>query len=82
VPKLGDEILRLMSVKGVTRGDLAKSCGVGRTFIDKLVNGERKGVGADVYLKLCDALGVPCEHFRPHLSQPQPEKPKPKPKQK
>jgi transcriptional regulator with XRE-family HTH domain len=73
----GDELVKLMTDKGLSQRTLAVACGVNPTFISKLVRGERGRLGADVLYKLCDALGVGCDHFRPFLTgedeQPEPE---------
>ncbi|WP_246173479.1 hypothetical protein [Limnoglobus roseus] len=34
----------------------------------KLEKGDRDRLGADNYLRLCEALGVPCDHFRQCLA--------------
>ncbi len=39
-----------------------------QTFISTLESGKDSRFGADTLYKLCDALGVTCDHFRPFLA--------------
>jgi transcriptional regulator with XRE-family HTH domain len=63
VEEFSKELLRLMGEKGLTQTQVAAACGVGQTFVSKLLRCERAGLGADVYIRLCRFLGVPLEHF-------------------
>ena len=65
---LGEEIKRLRVAKELTQQQLADSLGVNQSFVAKLETGSRSGIGADVLYRLCDALGVPCDHFRKFIN--------------
>ncbi|QEL14046.1 helix-turn-helix domain-containing protein [Limnoglobus roseus] len=64
---LGEAVKKLREAKGVSQQALADEIGVTQTFVSKLEKGDRARLGADVYLNLCDALGVDCNHFRKFL---------------
>lgn len=64
----GEELRRLRKEKGLSQKSLADAAGVSQTFIAALETGTRPGLGADVLFRLCHVLGVPCEHFEPHLA--------------
>lgn len=66
---LGEEIRRLASLKGLdTQQKIADATGLSQSFVARLLSGSRPNLSADVLYKLCDALGVGCDHFRPFLS--------------
>jgi transcriptional regulator with XRE-family HTH domain len=64
----GDELKRLRETKGLSQRALGDLVGLTQGAIGHVETGRRQGVGADVLYKLCDALGVSCEHFRPFLA--------------
>lgn len=79
----GAEVKRLRELKQLSQSALATKIGVNQAFVSLVESGERPGVGAEVLYRLCDALGVGCDHFRPFLapadsapSAPPVEKPK------
>lgn len=78
----GEELSRLIREKELTQKAVAQACGVNQTFIGKLIRGERARLGADVLYKLCDALGVGCDHFRAFLSDAPSPTTKPTPKKR
>lgn len=67
MPTLGVEIRRLMVVKGLTQQQVADAVGCRQSFISGLVTGKKTGVGAQVLYRLCDVLGVGCEHFKQYF---------------
>lgn len=73
----GEEVSKLMDEKKLTQQQLATRIGVHQTFVSKLIRGERDRLGADILFKLCDALGVSCDHFRPFLTDDVAEAPEP-----
>jgi transcriptional regulator with XRE-family HTH domain len=73
----GIEVQRLRDAKGLSQSELAKQLGVTQAFISLVERGERPGVGADVLYRLCDALGVKCDHFREFLAPPSADPPPP-----
>lgn len=66
--EFGEEVKRLRELKGLSQIGLSQAVGVNQTFISKVERGDRPGVGAEVLYRLCDALGVGCDHFRPFLA--------------
>ena len=66
---IGEEIRRLAEAKGLTtQQKLAEASGLSQSFIARLYAGQRPNLTAEVLYKLCDALGVSCDHFRPFLA--------------
>jgi transcriptional regulator with XRE-family HTH domain len=66
----GAEVKRLREAKPLTQQQLADMIGVNQSFVAKLERGTATRFGADTLYRLCDALGVGCEHFRPFLAEP------------
>jgi transcriptional regulator with XRE-family HTH domain len=64
------EVLRLRLDARLSRPALAKMIGVNQSFVQKIESGERDRLGADVYLRLCAALGVKCDHFTAMIAPP------------
>lgn len=82
---LAEAIRDLRKSKGLTQTQLAVLIGVTQPFVTQLENGSVSDLKSSTLYRLCDALGVPCDHFRPFLatateSEPEPEKPRAKPK--
>lgn len=64
-----EEIKRLSDAKGYsTQKELADAAGISQSFVARLFRNDRPNLTAEVLYKLCDALGVGCDHFRPFLS--------------
>lgn len=63
----GEEVKRLREAAGLSQTDLSKAAGIDQSFLSRIERGRSK-INADDYLKLCDALGVDCNHFRPFLA--------------
>jgi transcriptional regulator with XRE-family HTH domain len=62
----GEEVKRLRNSLGLSQAQLAEKSGMTQAHLSTLESGKRDGsaLAADAYLRLCDALGVRCEHFR------------------
>lgn len=77
----GDEVKRLRGER--SQKSIADAVGVNQSFISKLEIGERDGIGADLLYRLCDVLGVPCDHFRAFFpAMPPADPPRPMGKRK
>ncbi len=63
----GNEVKRLIEEKEMSQKALADACGVGQSFIGKLIRGDQVAPRADVLFRLAEALGVPTDHFKPFL---------------
>ena len=81
MPTLAEEVRRLRLEAKLSQEKLAELAGVTQGFITHLETGKREGLGADVLYRLCDALGVKCDHFR-EMILPEAPKPEEKPKKK
>ena len=55
--KLGNNLKRIRTVKGITQGDIAKSLGVSRGFVSNLENGKTNPTLATI-TRVAEALGV------------------------
>ena len=67
---LADELKRLRKEAGLSQAALASVIGANQSFVSQLESGIKTGFGTDTLFRLCDALGVSCDHFRPFLSEP------------
>ncbi len=67
---LADEVKRLRKIAGLSQASLASAIGTNQSFVSQLESGIKTGFGTDTLYKLCDALNVTCDHFRPYLSEP------------
>jgi transcriptional regulator with XRE-family HTH domain len=76
---LGREIKRLREDKGLSQEALADVAGLTQGAVGHIESGRTKVLKSDVLYRLCDALGVTCDHFRGFTPQPAPKKRKPKP---
>jgi transcriptional regulator with XRE-family HTH domain len=63
-----------MVSKGFTQQQMAEAVGCRQSFISGLITGKKTGIGADFLYRLCDALGVGCEHFKRYFDESEPEK--------
>lgn len=66
---LAEEIKRLRAAAGLSQQALADAAGVSRSFIANIEQGADTRFGADTLFKLCDALKVECDHWRPFLAE-------------
>ena len=55
--KLGNNLKRIRTEKGITQGDIAKSLGVSRGFVSNLENGKTNPTLATI-TRLANAVGV------------------------
>jgi transcriptional regulator with XRE-family HTH domain len=65
----GQEVKRLRLEMGLSQESLAAVIRLTQGAVGHLETGRVKHVTADVMFRLCDALGVACDHFRPFLSE-------------
>jgi transcriptional regulator with XRE-family HTH domain len=65
----GAELKRLRESVGLSQAELSRRTGVAQQHLSRIESGDSAGSGlsVDVYLRICDALGVGCDHFRPHM---------------
>ncbi len=55
--KLGDNLRRIRTEKGITQGDIAKSLGVSRGFVSNVENGKTNPTLSTI-AKIASAIGV------------------------
>lgn len=55
--KLGNNLKRLRTKKGITQGDIARSLGVSRGFVSNIENGKTNPTLATI-ARLANAIGV------------------------
>jgi len=60
--KLGDNLKRIRTKKGITQGDIARSLGVSRGFISNIENGKTNPTLATI-ARLANSIGVPTDHL-------------------
>jgi transcriptional regulator with XRE-family HTH domain len=80
---LGDELKRLREAAGLTQDVLAERIGITQGFVANLEANRKSIKTTGLLFKLCDALGVSCDHFRPFLTgEDEPVEPNPPAKPK
>ncbi len=60
--KLGDNLKRIRTDKGISQSDIAKSLGVSRGFVSNIENGKRNPTLATIS-RLAKAINVPTEEL-------------------
>lgn len=60
---LNQKIKKFMEERGIKQSFLKKHLGMTASTVNALLNGNR-GISAEEYFKICDALGVPLDYFR------------------
>ena len=55
--RLGENLKRIRTTKGITQGDIVRSLGVSRSFISNIENGKTNPTLATI-AKLAEAVGV------------------------
>lgn len=60
--KLGENLKRIRTEKGISQSDIAKSLGVSRGFVSNIENGKRNPTLATIS-RLAKAVGVPTEEL-------------------
>jgi len=60
---IGDNIKKYREIKGLTLPDLALRAGVSKAFLWEIESGKSKRPGAEVLLKIADALEITIAHL-------------------
>ena len=60
---LHKKIKKFMEERGIKQSFLKEYLGVTASTVNALLNGNR-GISAEEYFKICDALKVPLDYFR------------------
>ena len=61
--EIGKNIKKYREIQGITLPDLALRAGVSKAFLWEIESGKSKRPGAEVLLKIADALGVTIAHL-------------------
>lgn len=60
----GSDIKAYLIENGIKQSYVAKKTGIPAPILNMMLNNNRK-IGANEYMWICDAIGVPLEQFRP-----------------
>jgi transcriptional regulator with XRE-family HTH domain len=60
--KLGKNLKRIRTAKGITQGDIVRELGVGRGFISNIENGKANPTLATI-AKIAKVIGVPVDRL-------------------
>ena len=60
--KLGKNLKRIRTAKGITQGDIVRKLGVGRGFISNIENGKANPTLATI-AKLAEAVNIPIDEL-------------------
>jgi transcriptional regulator with XRE-family HTH domain len=60
--KLGKNLKRIRTEKGISQGDIVRSVGIDRAFVSNIENGKTNPTLATI-TKLAKALGVSCDEL-------------------
>lgn len=63
----GSDIKKYLEENGIKQNFLSEKTGIPASVINAILNDKRK-VEANEYMKICDAIGVPLDYFRPKAS--------------
>jgi transcriptional regulator with XRE-family HTH domain len=66
----GEEVKRLRRAAALTQKGLAEKVGLSQAYIAQLETDVRGGVAnVPILYRLCGALGVTCDHFKPFFAE-------------
>ncbi len=62
----GSDIKEFLKTNGIKQSYLSDKTGIPAPILNAMLNNNRK-IEANEYMRICDALGVPLEQFKPQL---------------
>lgn len=62
----GSDIKEYIEANGIKQAFVAKKTGISASILNMMLNDNRK-IEANEYMKICDAIGVPLEQFKPRM---------------
>lgn len=62
----GSDIKKYLEDNGIKQNYLSEKTGIPTCIINVILNNKRK-IEANEYMKICDALGVPLDYFKPTM---------------
>lgn len=61
----GSDIKKYLEENGIKQNYLSEKTGIPPAILNAIMNDKRK-IEVNEYLKICDALELPLDYFRPH----------------
>ncbi len=62
----GSDIKKYLEENGIKQAFVSEKTGIPAPILNMMLNDNRK-IEANEYMKICDAIGVPLEQFKPRL---------------
>lgn len=62
----GSDIKKYLEENGIKQAFVSEKTGISAPILNMMLNDNRK-IEANEYMKICDAIGVPLEQFKPRL---------------
>lgn len=62
----GSDIKKYLEENGIKQTFVSEKTGIPAPILNMMLNDNRK-IEANEYMKICDAIGVPLEQFRPRI---------------
>lgn len=64
----GSDIKKYLEDNGIKQAYVSTKTGIPAPILNMMLNDNRK-IEANEYMKICDAIGVPLEQFKPRLPE-------------
>lgn len=64
----GSDIKKYLERKGIKQAYLSEQTGIPAPILNMMLNDNRK-IEANEYMRICDALGLPLDYFKPRLPE-------------
>ena len=62
----GSDIKKYLESNGIKQSFVSEQIGIPAPILNMMLNDNRK-IEANEYMKICDAIGVPLDYFKPRL---------------
>lgn len=62
----GSDIKKFLEANGIKQSFVSEKTGIPASILNMMLNDNRK-IEANEYMKICDAIGVPLDFFKPRL---------------
>lgn len=62
----GSDIKEYLEANGIKQSYVSEKTGIPASILNMILNNNRK-IEANEYMRICDAIGVPLEQFKPRL---------------
>ena len=64
----GSDIKKFLEDNGIKQNYLSGKTGISPCILNMILNNKRK-IEANEYMKICDALSVPLDYFKPRMPE-------------